>query len=104
MATIKLAEALLRRKELQQRLDRMGKIHDKDLFEIKIRRVKVEAGTDEVTAGVPKMTYAEFDAEYNYYAKALRQVDAVIQQANWNTAVEVRDTDVNDFPVPETKN
>lgn len=68
MATVKLAEALLRRKELQGKVDR-----------------------------------AEVNREYNHYAKQLRLVDAAIQRANWTTDVEVDDTVMRDFEVPDEK-
>lgn len=86
---MKLAEALLRRKELQGRLDRMGPIRQQDLYEVRVKRVQVTDSIDEVTAGVPKMTYAQFDQEYSHYAKQLRLIDAAIQRTNWTADVEV---------------
>ena len=47
---VKLAEALLRRKELQQKVDVLQQIKDKDLFEVKARRQAVAEGIDEVVA------------------------------------------------------
>ena len=85
---MKLAKALLRRKELNDKLARMKQIHEKDLFEIKAKRVNVTDNLDDIVAQVPKMTYAEFNKEFDYYAKQLREIDAIIQQANWNTDVE----------------
>lgn len=86
---IKLAEALLRRKELQQKVDSLKHITLRDLFEPKVKRVKVTDSIDEVTAEVPKLQLNQVTAEYDYYAKQLRLVDAAIQQANWTTEVEV---------------
>lgn len=86
---IKLAEALLRRKELQQKVDSLRNITMRDLFEPKVKRVKVTDSIDEVTAEVPKLQLNQVTAEYDYYAKQLRLVDAAIQQANWTTEVEV---------------
>jgi hypothetical protein len=84
---MKLAECLLRRKELQGQLDRLQDIKSRDLFEIRVKRVKVMDGVDEVTANVPKLTAAQVNAEFNFYAKALRNIDALIQNCNWTTEV-----------------
>ena len=97
----KLAECLLRRKELQQKLDRMGGIRDKDIFEVRVKRISVSDSVDEVTAAVPKLTYKEFDQEYSYYAKQLRLIDAAIQQVNWTAEIDSIDTCFNDFQPPE---
>lgn len=83
-----LAECLLRRKELSERLARMGAIRSKDLFETRVSRVKVTDNIDEVTAGVAKVDFAEFDKEYNNYASQLRRIDAAIQQMNWTVNVD----------------
>jgi len=86
---VKLAEALLRRKELQQKVDQIRSIRDKDLFEIKARRVNVTESLDDITAQVPKLTLSQVTREYDFYAKQLRLVDAAIQQGNWTTEIEV---------------
>ena len=93
----KLAECLLRRKELQQQIDRMKGIHAKELFEVKIQRKKVTDDVDDIIASVPKMTFAQFDAEYRYYAKQLRLVDAAIQQINWTAEVDGVDECFKDY-------
>jgi hypothetical protein len=84
---MKLAECLLRRKELQSHLDRLADIKSRDLFEIRVKRIKVMDGVDEVTANVPKLSASQVNAEYNFYAKALRNIDALIQNCNWTTEV-----------------
>ena len=89
---IKLAEALLRRKELNEKVDQLRKINIENLFEIKVRRQNVSESTDEVTATVPRISLNEVAAGYDYYAKQLRLIDASIQQANWTTEIEVKDT------------
>jgi hypothetical protein len=93
----KLAECLLRRKELQQKLDRMGQIDAKDLFEVKVQRKNVTENIDDVIAQVPKMTFSEFESEYRHYAKALRLIDAAIQQVNWTAEVEGVDKCFQDY-------
>ena len=96
----KLAECLLRRKELQQRLDRMNQIDNKDLFEVRVQRKNVTENIDDVIAQVPKMTYAEFESEYRHYAKALRLIDGAIQQVNWTAEVDGVDQCFKDFEPP----
>ena len=97
---IKLAEALLRRKELQTKVDHLNKIKNADLFEVKVERRKAHEGIDDIIAQVPKLTAAEVLREHDWHARQLRLVDAAIQQANWTTVVEVQDTVMQDF---ETK-
>lgn len=97
MANIKLAEALLRRKELQGKVDQLAKVKEADFAEFKVQRVKVTDGTDEIRASVPKVTMNQVTAAYDWHARQLRLVDAAIQQANWATTVEVQDSVVADY-------
>lgn len=99
MSKVKLAEALLRRKELQGKVDRISNIKDKDLFEVKARRQSVSDNLDDIIAQVPKVKLSQVTAEYDYYAKQLRYVDAAIQQANWTTQIEVGEQVMADYPV-----
>lgn len=94
---IKLAEALLRRKELQGKVDQLKQIKDKDLFDVRARRQGVAEGIDEVVAQVPKLTASQVTAEFDFYARQLRLVDAVIQQANWTTEISVQDSVLADY-------
>ncbi len=89
---IKLAEALLRRKELNEKVDQLKGIKVEGLFEVKVKRMNVTESVDDVTAKVPKITLNEVTAGYDYYAKQLRLIDAAIQQANWTTEIDVKDT------------
>jgi hypothetical protein len=88
---IKLAEALLRRKELQQKVDQLKSINQQQLFEVKVKRQKVSDDIDDILAQVPKLTASQVTREYDYYARALRLCDAAIQQANWTADVAVGD-------------
>lgn len=97
MATVKLAEALLRRKELQGKVDVLKSIKDKDLFEVKARRQQVADGIDDVIAQVPKLTASQVTKEYDWHARQLRLIDAAIQQANWTTSIDVGDETMQDF-------
>lgn len=86
---VKLAEALLRRKELQQKVDQLRQINVDGLFEVRVERKNVTDSVDDVAAKVPKITLAEITAGYDFYSKQLRLIDAAIQQANWTTEIEV---------------
>jgi hypothetical protein len=96
---MKLANALLRRKELQNKLDRMKNINNRDLFDVKAQRKNVTESLDDIIAQVPKLTWAEFNQEYDFYAKQLREIDGHIQQANWTTEIVAPDSLLSDFEV-----
>lgn len=93
----KLAEALLRRKELNDKVAQVKAIKEKDLFEVKARRQQVMEGIDDVIAQVPKLTLSQVTQEYDHYAKQLRLVDAAIQNANWTVEIELPDTVMQDY-------
>jgi len=86
---VKLAEALLRRKELQEKVGQLKQIRAEALFEVKMQRRQVNEDYDDIVAQVPKLTTSQVTAEYDFYARQLRRIDAVIQQANWTTEVEI---------------
>jgi len=88
---VKLAEALLRRKELNAKIDQLKKINVEGLFEVKATRRNVTENIDDIVVKVPKITLAQVAAGYDFYAKQLRLVDAAIQQANWTTEIEIMD-------------
>lgn len=94
---VKLAEALLRRKELQGKVDVLKSIKDKDLFEVRAQRRQVTDGIDDIVAQVPKLSAAQVTEEYDWHARQLRLVDAAIQQANWTCEIEVADTVMGDY-------
>lgn len=101
MSHITLAEALLRRKELQGKVDQLKSIKDKDLYEVKATRRNVTENIDDIVASVPKLTASQVTAEYDFYARQLRLVDAAIQQANWTTKIEVQDSVNADYRQPQ---
>jgi hypothetical protein len=86
---MKLAEALLRRKELQGKVDIARQIKKQDVYDLKMTRKAVHEGIDDIVAQVPKLNLAQVTSEHDYYAKQLRLIDAAIQQANWTTEIEV---------------
>lgn len=87
---IKLAEALLRRKELSEKLNVLRHFKDNQMFyEIRGQRNKITDGLDELNANYPKLTASQVTAEYDYVARQLRLIDGIIQQANWTTVLNV---------------
>ena len=97
MTTIKLAEALLRRKELQGKVDVLKQIKDKNLFEMRGQRVKVTDQIDELTLQVPKLYASQVTEEFDWYARQLRLIDAAIQQINWTTELHIDASVVEDY-------
>lgn len=98
---IKLAEALLRRKELNDKVAQLKSIDVRNLYEIKASRKKVTDDIDDIIAQVPKLKLSQVTAGYDYYAKLLRLIDAAIQQANWTTEIEVSDNALTDYTESE---
>jgi len=95
---IKLAEALLRRKELQQKVEILSKIKENQLvYEIRGQRVKVTDGLEELNANYPKLTVSQVTEEYDYYARQLRLIDAKIQQTNWTAELDIEDNVMNAY-------
>ncbi len=88
---MKLAECLLRRKELTEKVQLVGQIKKSDVFETKAKRVKVTDDVEDFVAEVSKLDLSQVTREYDHYAKQLRLIDAAIQQANWTT--EIADVD-----------
>jgi hypothetical protein len=100
---VRLAEALLRRKELQEKVDQLRSIKDKDLFEVRARRQNVTENVDDVVAQVPLLSSAEVTHAFDWHAKRLRMIDALIQQANWTTEISVDETVMTDYEAPALK-
>ena len=94
---IKLAEGLLRRKELQMKVDQLQKVKEDHLFEMKFERKHISDSIDDIRAMVPVVEMNQVTAEYDYYAKRLRKIDAVIQQANWTAEIAPEDVVMQDY-------
>ena len=94
---VKLAEALLRRKELQEKVDQLRQINQKELFEVKATRRNVTENVDDIIAQVPRISINQVTEAFDWHARRLRMVDAVIQQANWNTEIDVDATVMDDY-------
>lgn len=98
MKTIKLAEALLRRKELQGKVELLKKIKENQVYyEIRGQRVKVTDGIEEINANYPKLDASQVTAEYDHAARQLRLIDGAIQQINWTADVSVDPLVLEDF-------
>lgn len=103
MATMTLAEALLRRKELAGLVDTRKQLKEKDVFTVKTVRKVVSDGIDDIIATVPKLTLSQVTQEHDFYAKQLRMIDALIQKANWNTQIDTGAHDLlADYVAPVT--
>jgi len=97
---IKLAEALLRRKELAEKLNVLRHFKDNHAFyEVRGQRVKVTEGLEDINVNYPKLTVSQVTAEFDFVAKQLRLVDAIIQQANWTTVLEIDPMVMEAYPV-----
>lgn len=97
---IKLAEALLRRKELQGKVAMLAHIKDKQVYyEIRGERKKVTEGLDEINVNFPKLEVHQVTKEYDHAARQLRLIDAAIQQTNWTAEIEVDHMVLEDFKV-----
>lgn len=99
--SIPLQEALLRRKELAEKVKITSQIKSGQVFENKVQRIKVSDGLDEVTAQVAKLTLAQVTHEHDFYSRALRKCDSAIQRANWETQIELDAEVMGDYTPPE---
>ena len=97
---IKLAEALLRRKELAGKVQSLTQIKNSDIFTLKTTRKPAHEGIDDIVAQVPKLTASQVTAEFDWHARQLRLVDAAIQQTNWTTELEVDESVMSDYKQP----
>lgn len=87
---MKLAEALLLRKQLVQKVEQLKPIKqvgDNGLFELKHERRNVNETTDEIKFQIPKVTLADVTKTFDHYATQLRKLDSAIQRANWETEI-----------------
>jgi hypothetical protein len=97
MAQMKLAEALLRRKELQGKVDQLMQIDTDALVARLNKRVNINDDWDDIIGTVPKVSADSITARRDFYARQLRLVDAAIQHTNWTTEVEVNDSVNTEF-------
>lgn len=96
---MKLAEALLLRKQLVQKVEQLKPLKlqgDNGAFETQTRRKQITDQIDEVTIQTSKVTLKDMTATFDRYATSLRKLDAKIQEANWSAEI--------DFAAPEGMN
>jgi len=87
---MKIAEALLLRKNLQEKLARLEVFKEADLYEVKTTRSQIKEGEiEEVRTKVPKLSLKDVLQEYNSVSKKVRMLDAAIQKANWDYDIEL---------------
>jgi hypothetical protein len=103
MIEVTLAAALLRRKELAEKVKVLSSINKQELFEVKGKRVKVTEDIDDLVLQVPKLIPEEFTAAYDWHARQLRTVDLAIQQMNHTAKVEIPDEVMTDFKTTREK-
>lgn len=92
---MKIAQALLLRKQLEKKvaqLEPIKQMGDNGIFATKVNRMNISEQIDEVSIQVPKITLSEVTAEYDKFASALRKLDASIQKANWEFDVDFADS------------
>lgn len=100
---IKLAEALLRRKELQGQVDRLRPLNQRELYEVRVERRNVSESIDDIAVKVPKISMQQVTHAFDWHAKQLRKIDAAIQQANWTANVAVDQEVMTDYIDPYVK-
>ena len=95
---IKLAEALLRRKQLQEKVNILKNFKDHQaIYQVHPKRIRIDESLDEVQGLYPKLDVSQVTSEYDHYAQALRLIDATIQQANWTCDIDVNDVAMKEF-------
>ena len=93
---MKIAQALLLRKQLEQKVAQLQPIKqlgDQGIFETKVKRINVTDQMDEVSIQTPRTTLEEVTKTFDKYASALRKLDASIQKANWQFDVDFTDAE-----------
>lgn len=98
--SVKLAEALLRRKELNIKVNALTQIKGAQVFETITNRVKVADGIDEFTAKVPKLTASQVTHELDWHSRQLRRLDSAIQNCNWTTEIQLDPEVMGDYVAP----
>lgn len=94
---MKLADALLRRKELNMKVEQLKTIKQADIFQMKVERRQITETIDDIRADVPLLEASQVTSEYDFYAHRLRVIDAAIQKMNWITDIDVHDKVWEDF-------
>lgn len=94
---MKIAEALLLRKQLEAKVKQLEPLKlqgENGVYEFKTERKSVGENVDEVRMQVPKMKPSDITKEYDHYATELRKLDTSIQKANWAYDVDYKENPV----------
>lgn len=92
--TITVAEALLKRKHLAERVEVLRPLKngaDKGLFETRISRIKVSDDIDEAKLDIAKIKPEEITKEWDKACAELRKLDGLLQKANWTNVIDLSD-------------
>lgn len=84
---MKLAEALLLRKQLEAKVRQLEPLKlngEQGVYKDEVQRVKVTEDIEQITMRVARIDIKTVTRDYDRYASELRRLDAAIQQANWS--------------------
>jgi len=91
---MKIAEALLLRKQLEAKVQQLTPIKvngDNGVYEMKIERLPAGDNIDEARIQIPRVELSSITKEYDHYASELRKIDTAIQKANWGFDVDYKE-------------
>lgn len=92
---MKLAEALLLRKHLQNKVEVLSEVKNLPaVFERQVVRKAVTDSLDDVMVQTPRLSAGQFTQELDFYSHRLRVLDAAIQRTNWDTEMQAMSLDV----------
>ncbi len=94
---MKIAEALLLRKQLEAKVKQLEPLKiqgDNGVYKMEVKRVNVGENVDEAQITIPRVDLKDITKEYDHYASELRKIDAAIQQANWQYDVTYTESKV----------
>lgn len=100
-SNVKLAELLVRRKDLDQQLHRADTLRTgaDDLFKVVSERLEISKGLGDIVEKVDRKHPHQLKPFQSYDAlqTKLRKVDALIQKTNWDTLVKAPVTVLTNF-------
>lgn len=92
---MKIAEALLLRKQLESKVKQLEPLKiqgDQGVYAMTIERINIGENVDEARIQIPKVDLKDLTKEYDHYASELRKLDAAIQKANWQYDIDYTET------------
>ncbi len=103
---MKLAEALLLRKQLAQKVEQLRPLKingDQGVYQDQTQRIKISDDVEELRLKIARVDIKTVTREFDHAATSLRKLDALIQQANWAVDISFSETDAAPAPVAEGK-